>query len=194
MTRKKPEVKSDLPVAKEDWHPSPLAGPIVLVSSRNSQGEVHVASKSWLMMAASRPPMLALSCRLSHRTAINILETREFVINIPGEDLVARVWHAGDSVASEIEAVETPAWTFVAATRVTPPRVQECRAHIECVLDSTKRIGDDEIVFFARIVAASIDESLLKGSVEERYRGLKSLLFLEGDLYAVIEEARKLPT
>src|SRR5262245_39500045 len=91
MTRRKPEPKVEIPTDKAQWHPSLLAGQIVLVSSVNVQGVPHAARKSWITMVSSAPPMLGLSCHLSHRTAINILETRDFVVNIPGDDLAGRV-------------------------------------------------------------------------------------------------------
>lgn len=194
MTRRKPEQKAEMPLAKSEWHPSPLTGQIVLVSTRSLRGENHAASKSWLTLVASQPPMLGLCCKLSHRTAINILESREFVVNIPGEDLVARVWSAGDTVASEVEARESPAWSFIPGVKVAAPRVQECRAHIECALDSTRRFNDEEMIFFARIVSVSADESLLKGSPEDRYRSLKALVYLEPDLFTVIDAPRKVPS
>ena len=194
MTRRKPEPKVEIPIAKAEWHPCLLTGQIVLVSTRSLRDEFHAASKSWLTLVASEPPMLGLCCKLSHRTAINILETREFVINIPGEDLVSRVWSAGDTVASEVDSREAAPWSFIAAARVAAPRVQECRAHIECVLDSTRRFNDEELIFFARIVSASADESLLKGTPEERYRSLKSLVFLEPDLFTVIDSPKKVPS
>src|SRR2546425_962040 len=132
MTPRKSEPKVDLPTDKNDWHPSLLAGPIVMISSRSNLGDAHAASKSWITMVASRPPMLAFCCRLSHRTAINVLETREFVVNIPGEELISRVWSAGDTVsASTSESAEAPGWTWIPSTRVSAPRIQECRGHIE---------------------------------------------------------------
>lgn len=194
MTRRKVESKVEIPTAKDAWHPSLLIGQMVLVSSRSNQGEVHTAGKSWLTMISASPPMLALCCRLSHRTAINVLETREFVINIPGDDLISRVWMAGDSAAADLEAVDAPAWTYTAALKVSAPRIQECRGHIECTLDSIKRLNEDELIFFARIAAVSIDESLLKGAVEERYRALRQILYLEDGFFSVVDGVRKIPT
>jgi len=194
MTRRKPEPKVEIPLDKNAWQPSLLAGPIVLISSRSNLDESHAASKSWVTMVAARPPMLAFCCRLSHRTAINVLETREFVVNIPGEDLVARVWAAGDSVSEAQEGGDIASWTWVPSMRVGAPRIQECRGHIECVLDSSKRFNEEEMIFFGRIVGVSLDGSLLKGSPEERYRALRPLLYLEGDLYFSIDGARKLPS
>lgn len=192
MSVKRTETKVSLPLEKARWQPSLLAGQIVLVSSRSSRGDPHVARKSWISMAASDPPMLGLGCRLSHRTAINILETREFVVNIPDEKLVTRLWEAGDSVGADEQTVTAPAWGLVPAERVGAPRIQECRGHIECVLDATRRLSDEELFLFARIVAVSMDEALARGPAAERYRRLGMIFYLEEDLFGVIESARKL--
>ncbi len=165
---------------------------MVLVSSRSNRDEYHAARKSWLTMVCSDPPTVGLCCRLSHRTAINILETREFVINIPGEEIAERVARAGDSVWED--AQRSPAgWTFIPSERVSAPRVDECRGHIECVLESTRRFNDDELIFFARIRKVLLDESLLRGEPDERYRALRSLVYLEDGLYGVIDNIKKLP-
>ncbi len=192
MSVRRTESKVSLPLDKARWQPSLLAGQIVLVSSRSSRGEPHVARKNWISMAASDPPMLGLGCRLSHRTAINILETREFVVNIPDETLAPRLWEAGDAVNSEEQVVAAPAWGLVPSERVGAPRIQECRGHIECVLDATRRLSDEELFLFARIVSVSLDEALVRGPAAERYRQLGMLFYLEEDLFGVIETARKL--
>jgi flavin reductase (DIM6/NTAB) family NADH-FMN oxidoreductase RutF len=141
-------------------------------------------------MVASSPPTLSLACRLSHRTAINILETREFVVNIPGEDLGQRVWEASESVTSDPDDALS-GWSLAPSARVAPPIVRECRAHIECVLDASHRVNGEEIALFGRIVAVSADESILKGEPEERYRRLKPLIFLEKGLFGVLESVRR---
>lgn len=190
MSKKSSGKKADLPLEKAAWHPSPLVGQVVLVSSRSSRGEDHVAAKSWISMVASSPPTLALACRLPHRTAINILETREFVVNIPGEDLSRRVWSAAESAASESDGSHAE-WSLVPASKVAPPLVRECRAHLECVLDSSHRFNGEEIALFGRIVAVSADETILQGEAHERYRHLKPLLFLEKGLFGIVESARR---
>ncbi|MGH9868389.1 MAG: flavin reductase family protein [Candidatus Polarisedimenticolia bacterium] len=189
-TRRRLETKVEIPTDKSAWHPAPLAGSLVLVSSRSSSGRTHVSRKTWLTMVSSSPAMLALSCRISHRTAINILETREFVINVPGEDLAARAWAASDALSED--GASAGGWSMTDGVRVMVPRITECRAHLECGLESSRRITDEDIVFFGRIVSVSLDESLLKGAPEERYRALRSLLYLEPDLFAVIDAARRI--
>ncbi|HKY34187.1 MAG TPA: flavin reductase family protein [Candidatus Polarisedimenticolia bacterium] len=190
MTRRKAETKVEISTDKSRWSPALIPGPLVLITSLSSRGEPHAARKSWLTVVSSSPPMLALSCSLSHRTAINILETREFVVNVPGAELAVKAWAAADAVEPETPA---PAWSFAGSSRVAAPRLQECRGHLECVLDSVKRIGEQDVVFFARIVAASLDESIVRAQPEERYRLLRSIVFLERDLYGVIEAVRRTP-
>ncbi|MBI3449635.1 MAG: flavin reductase [Acidobacteria bacterium] len=179
-----------MPLAKSAWRPSPLIGQIVLVSSRSLRGEVHVAAKSWISMVASEPPTLSLACRISHRTAINILETREFVVNVPGDEISPKVWLAAESLVSSSEG-EPAVWTLRPATRVAPPLVEECRAHFECVLDSSKRFNDEELVLYGRILEVSVDERLLQGPAEERYAALRPLVYLEEGVYGILEGARR---
>jgi len=190
MIRRSSGKKVEVPVDKAAWHPSPLMGQIVLVSSRSVAGDVHVAAKSWISMVASEPPTLCLACRVSHRTAINILETREFVVNIPGEDLGTRVWEAAETLLPSSDG-EGPPWSMSPSARVAVPRIQECRAHIECALDSSKRFNSEEVALFGRIVGVSIDEELLRGTPPERYRHMRPLIFLEEGLFGVVDGARR---
>ena len=137
--------------------------------------------------------MLGLCCRLSHRTAINILETREFVVNVPGADLAPRLWQAGDAVSDVVQQQpEIPCWTFAAATKVRAPMVLEGRAHLECRLESNKRLHGEEMIFFAHIVAASVDKSLIQGHSEHRYERLQPLFYLEDGLFGLMDGARKI--
>lgn len=193
MARLETPEKIDIDCRKSEWHPSPLMGQIVLVSSISNQGEFHAARKNWVTMVCQDPPMLGLCCRLSHRTAINILETREFVVNIPGADLAPRLWKAGDAVSDMASREqEAPCWTFTASTKVRAPRVIQARAHLECRLESNKRLHDEEMIFFARIVAASVDKSLIQGRLEHRYKRLQPLFYLEDGLFGLMDEVRKI--
>ena len=43
-------------------------------------------------MMALDPSVLAIGCNVEHWTARNILSNREFVVNVPGAELVETVW------------------------------------------------------------------------------------------------------
>jgi flavin reductase (DIM6/NTAB) family NADH-FMN oxidoreductase RutF len=79
---------------KKAWHPSPLPGLIVLVTTLNADGTSNIAPKSWISMMAFEPPILALGCNVSHWTGRNLLEREEFVVNVPSAELAEVVWQS----------------------------------------------------------------------------------------------------
>jgi flavin reductase (DIM6/NTAB) family NADH-FMN oxidoreductase RutF len=180
--------KSPLTPDKRTWRPSPLAGQIVLVTTLNADGQSNVAPKSWISMMAFDPALLALGCNLGHWTARNILRMGEFVVNFPGEDLARAVWRCRD--LPHPRPVEALGLTARPAQAVSPPLVEECRAHLECILVQEVAFGD-EVVFFGNIVAGSVDRAALTGP--DPYAYLRPLVFLEDGAYGVIEGARRLP-
>ncbi len=129
---------------KRTWRPSPLLGQIVLVTTLNGDGTSNVAPKSWISMMAFEPSLLALGCNSRHWTGQNILRSREFVVNVPGADLAEIVWQA--HTLPHPRPVEAAGLTPIPALKVKPPRIDECRAHLECTLDRPLAYGEELIL------------------------------------------------
>jgi flavin reductase (DIM6/NTAB) family NADH-FMN oxidoreductase RutF len=179
--------KISIPLDKHSWSPSPLIGQIVLVTTRNEDGGSNLAPKSWISMMAFEPPLLALGCNLSHWTAQNILRSHEFVVNIPGEELVDVIWRTNS--LPHPRPVEAAGLTPVPAQKVKPPLIDECKAHLECVLEKHLVYGT-EVIFIAEIAAVSIDKAALSAS--DPYQFLKMVVFLENAKYGVIENSHQI--
>ena len=156
-------------------------GQIVLVTTCNEDGSTNIAPKCWVSMMASEPPTLAFNCNLEHWTARNVLRNKEFVVNIPGVELAQKVWNSNR--LPHPRPVEVAGLTAIASIHVKPPRVAECRAHLECTLNQHLVFGS-EVVLFGRIVAASVDKALAKAS--DPFAEMQSFVYLEGGTYAVI--------
>lgn len=181
--------KSAFPVAKADWHPSALPGPIVLVSTVNAAGEPNIAPKSWISMIAFRGPVLAFGCHRSHATARNAEETGEFVVNFPPERLVERIWAMPASHGAE--RIARSGLTLLPASQVTPPLIGECKAHLECKLQGVTQLGE-EVVVFGKIVAAAIDEDCAGSYLADQYFRLRPLFFFEEGVYGSIDTAKRI--
>jgi flavin reductase (DIM6/NTAB) family NADH-FMN oxidoreductase RutF len=179
--------KVDLSADKRQWRPSPLVGQIVLVTTLNEDGTSNVAPKSWVSMMAFEPPLLALGCNLRHWTARNILDRREFVVNVPGAELAEIVWKS--HTLPHPRPVECTGLTPIPARKVKPPRIEECKAHLECILVQ-HLIYSTEMILLGRIVAVSVDQNLLE--VEDPYAYLQAFVFLEDQIYGVIERSQRL--
>ncbi len=180
------KAKVTLEPDKRSWSPSPLLGQIVLVTTLNEDGQSNVAPKSWVSMMAFEPPLLALGCNLTHWTAHNILRDREFVVNIPGEDLANLCWsmHA----LPHPRPVERVGLTPIPAQKVKSPLIKECKAHLECALAQHLVFGS-EVVIIGEIVAGCVDQAIIESP--DPYQLMKMIVFLENGKYGVIEKSRQ---
>lgn len=179
--------KVNVSLDKRSWSPSPLLGQIVLVTSLNEDGQSNVAPKSWLSMMAFEPSLLALGCNLTHWTAQNILQRKEFVVNIPGDELAKVIWHAHR--LPHPRPVESLGLTPIPAQKVKPPRIEECKAHLECTLVQHLLFGT-ELIVLGQILAASVDRQAVEA--KDPYEYLRLFTFLENNTYGVIERAQRL--
>jgi len=171
-------------IDKRKWHPSPLLGQIVLVTTVNEDGVSNVAPKSWISMMAFEPPILALGCNLAHWTAQNILARQEFVVNVVGADLVETVWECHR--LPHPRPVESVGLAPIPATVVRPPLISECKAHLECRLNNHLAFGE-EVVLFGEIVAVSVDEAICHA--DNPYELLRIPLFMEDGMFGVVAKA-----
>jgi flavin reductase (DIM6/NTAB) family NADH-FMN oxidoreductase RutF/uncharacterized protein YciI len=182
-------MKVAFPADKVDWHPSVLPGPIVLVSTVDTGGEPNIAPKSWISMMAFHGPVLAFGCQRSHATARNAEESGEFVVNFPPEALIERIWAMPASHGTE--RIRRSGLTLLPSSRVAPPLIAECKAHLECKVESITRLGH-EVVVFGRVVAASIDEDCAGSSLADQYFRLRPVFFLEEGVYGSIDAAKRI--
>jgi flavin reductase (DIM6/NTAB) family NADH-FMN oxidoreductase RutF len=135
-----------------------LPQPITIVTTVDKSGRVNVALKSWVMYCSTRDIMFG--CNVKHDTAKNVLETGEFVVNIPSIDILKQRGAPAVPCLKGVSEIEEAGLTAMPSSKVRPPRIKECRAHAECKLLWHKRLGDDAIIFIGRIVALSIDEDV----------------------------------
>lgn len=171
-----------LPLDKHDWHPSPMPGQVVLVTTVDADGTLDIAAKSWVSMAAFSGPIIGFGCNESHQTSRNIAATGEFVINIPDTRLAPTVW--GTLAAHGAERVARSGLTFRPAAVVGVPLVADCVAHLECRQSHTVRFDGGEVFIFGTIVAAGIDARCVTDDAAVGYHRLDPLFFLESQLYA----------
>lgn len=184
--------KVSIDTNKKIWHPSPLVGQIVLISTIDSEGKENVAPKSWVSMMAFYPPTVVVGCNLNHRTAKNILETKEFTINTVDEKIAGFCWKLSEST-DKLKCVEDFGLTLMPSLKVSPSRIKECKAHIECTLSNSLILNaaEGDVALFGKIVSVSLDEAAIEGDPEAMYSYLGPALYLEEKLYGVLTSVRK---
>ena len=136
---------------------------VVLVSCMNPKDKANLITLSWCTPTSFRPPMIAISIgheRYSHKL---IVETKEFVVNIPTMDILKDVLLCGRTTGKTSDKLEKTLLTPLPAKRVKPQIIKECVAHIECKLIQQIKTGDHTL-FVGEVVTAYSNEGIFDGS------------------------------
>ncbi len=147
--------------------------PIGWVSTVDDKGTRNLAPFSAFNHVSSSPPIVMIS--FSERagkpkdTLVNILATREFVVNLVSEDLAEQMNCTSGNYAPDVDEFEVARLTPVPSTRVAAPRVGEAPASLECVLVQTVALPRSKnVVIFGEVVLFEIADRILnaKGNVD----------------------------
>jgi flavin reductase (DIM6/NTAB) family NADH-FMN oxidoreductase RutF len=137
-------------------------------------------------MDSSDPPHLALNCNREHGTAQNVFRRREFVVNIPGVERSDRIWQV--LRLPHPRSVEDAGFTALPASKVKPPRIGDCRAHLECTLVDHKDFGH-KVWLLGRVVAASADSRVV--SAKDPLAVVRSFVYVAPGSYGTIGSSRQ---
>ena len=136
--------------------------PTVIITTVGKDGSTNAAPYSRFSIVDYNPPQALLSTNMKRDTYRNILETKEFVINYPGTDLLKQIWVTSKHFPYGVGELEKANLTGFPSEKVKPPRIRECKAHIECKVLWTKPIGSSCVVLgdIVSISASTIMEQL----------------------------------
>jgi len=164
-----------------------IVRPIVVITTISKEGTPNAALKT-NFMNVSVLERVAFGCYPEHDTHRNIIETGEFVVNVPTEGIVQRIMVTAVDFPHNVNEIEKAGLTAIPSEKVKPPRIEECKLHLECKLDWCK---DNLIV--GEVVAASADEDLIHGNVEERQMKLGQMFLVGARMYGRIGDIKELP-
>ena len=128
-----------------------------LVSSKTKDGQNNVFTVAWIIPTSVNPPLLAISVRKERFSYKTILETGEFVVNIPTFDMAEKVIRAGRLSGKNIDKFAELPLTPRKAKMVSAPLIEECVAHLECKVWKTFETGDHDLII-GEIIAANVLE------------------------------------
>jgi flavin reductase (DIM6/NTAB) family NADH-FMN oxidoreductase RutF len=133
--------------------------PVTLITTVGKDGLINAAPYGWITVVDYDPPQLLCSVNMKHDTYRNVLETEEFVVNIPNANMIREIWITQKPFPYGINELEEADLTPLPSEKVKPPRIKECKAHIECKVIWTKIIGSACLVL-ENIEAISIDKEI----------------------------------
>lgn len=141
--------------------------PVVLLTCRSSEGRENILTLAWVGVACSDPPMVTVAIRPQRFSHSLVVETGEFVLNVPRAEMLETVDFCGMHSGREMDKFEATGLTPTAAEVVSASVIEECPYAVECKVEHMLRLGTHDL-FVARVVAAHADESVLtdKGKMD----------------------------
>ncbi|MEW5421618.1 flavin reductase family protein [Amorphus sp. 3PC139-8] len=153
--------------------------PIALITTVSVAGEVNAAPFSFFNVVSHDPPLVVLG--LDRResgepkdTLINIQKTKEFVVNLVGEQIAAQMNICGSDYPAGINELEEAGLEASPSSNVAPPRITVSLACLECKLK-------DELIYGERgqrsiIVGEIVSIHAQDGLINERFHVSQDIL------------------
>jgi len=128
--------------------------PIAFVSTRSGRGVPNLAPFSFFNAVCAAPPVLLFAAAVreedsarglgTHKdTLLNVIATKEFVVNVVTEEIVERMNLTAAQVPPDVDEFALAGLTPVASEVVCAPRVAESPVQMECRLRQVVEISDE---------------------------------------------------
>jgi flavin reductase (DIM6/NTAB) family NADH-FMN oxidoreductase RutF len=147
-------------MAKVRKEPSTYLYPVPVVLVTSGAEKPNIITLAWVSTVCSDPPMVSIAVRPSRHSHQLIEETGEFVVNIPGEDLLEVTDHCGQVSGCDVDKFAEFGLTPTPAAEVKAPLIAECPVNMECKVRRKLELGTHD-VFLGEIVAVHVDEEVL---------------------------------
>jgi len=163
--------------------------PTIIVTTESKEGHVNAAPFSFTMPVSINPPLIVFASVQTHHTFKNIEDTKEFVVNIPNEDILSKLWITSEKFPEGVNEIEKAGLTQLDSIKVSPPRIEECLAHLECKVHWIKDSGDHKIVV-GEVIHADTAKNILKDGLLD-VENIKPVLHLGGVNFVVGDHLRQ---
>ena len=128
-----------------------------LITCKGRNEEINVMAVAWIVPVSVNPPLLAMSIRPERYSHDLIMETKEFVVNIPTFKLAQKVLLCGRRSGRKHEKFKEASLSPQKAKKVTAPMIKECIAHLECKLKKTISVGDHTLIIGEVVTAYALN-------------------------------------
>lgn len=143
------------------WYKVLAPRPVVLVSTVDNKGVSNAAPFSFVMPCSTEPPLVAFASDPGHHTVKNILKTKDFVVNIPGQKILKELWLCANDFPYGVSEIKKANLTEEKSIKVKSPKIKECFAHFECELFKQMQVGD-HLLIVGKVLLVDVKDELLE--------------------------------
>ena len=160
-------------------------GPVVLVSSL-FDGKAGITPIAWTMPVSDEPPIVALEIWRDHFIHKAILQTGDFVINIPSSDMADTVVTLGKVSGAKVDKFKTYNLKEEKSKKIKSPRLKNAIGILECKLHPGKTFIKKYSVIIGDVVYAEADKEIFSDRWLPEKRGSPRIMHhLGGRIFSV---------
>ncbi|MEW6376524.1 MAG: flavin reductase family protein [Thermodesulfobacteriota bacterium] len=135
--------------------------PVVLVTCVDQAGKPNIITLAWVGVVNSEPPMIGISIRPERYSHACVKTSKEFVVNLPSEEMIRKVDACGVLSGKEADKFTSMGWKPIPAQKVKAPLIDECPVQMECEVKEILSLGSHDL-FLGQIVSLHVREEVQK--------------------------------
>jgi flavin reductase (DIM6/NTAB) family NADH-FMN oxidoreductase RutF len=151
--------------------------PVVIITTKDRQGRSNAAPIAMCMEVSHNPVLLAFSVGKDKDTCRNVEETGEFVINVPGENVLKEMMVTAIRYRPGVNELAEAGFQELPGLKVGASRIKECKIHLECCVEWIKDAAGHAIVL-GRVVSATIDKRSVTDDFKLKIETIKPVHYL----------------
>ena len=162
--------------------------PVVLITSKNSEGKDNVFTVAWTGTICTKPPMLSISIRPERLSYEYIKETMEFTVNLPTRRLTRETDYCGVRSGRTNDKIKEMGFTLKDGKEVKSSYIEECPVNIECKVKQIIPLGTHDL-FLAEVLCSHIDSRLLDENEKIHFEWANLIAYSHGEYFPMPIEA-----
>lgn len=137
--------------------------PVAFISTASENGIPNIAPYSCVMPVLRPLDLVCVASAKMRDTLANIRSTEEFVINLPGTDMVDKVIPTASHVPSNVNEFELAGLKEKPSKKVKTPGIEGCYAWMECKLHNIyedKYGGFPYLLILGKVVHFEVEDNI----------------------------------
>lgn len=151
--------------------------PVAIITTKNAKGQGNAAPFAMCMEVCHEPPLLAFSVGKGKDTYRNVRENGEFVVNIPGKEILKNLMVTAKRYPPEVNELVEAGLQELPGKKVKVSRIKECKLHFECRVEWIKKAVNHFLVL-GRVVSASGEKKIFTKDFQVKMKRLKPVHYL----------------
>ena len=139
---------------------------VVAVTSMNSTSVPNACVVSFISPVSISPPLVMISLAPVRHTYKNIISSGEFVVNILSRRYIDQLLRCAAKYLEGVNKVQQAGLRCCSSRIVSPPRIREASAWLECKVTDSRQLGDHIAIFGEVLEAEVVDAAIKDGEID----------------------------